>query len=175
MKKEVLKISALALSAALVSVFTLVVRIPTPTTGGYISLCDASIVFVSAAFGPFTGFFASALGTAFADLIGGYPQWALISFAVHGIEGLIIGLLIRGVEEKRIRKALSLLVSPIVVPLGYFLLTGVFLESFATSAVEIIPNFIQGVAGSVTGALLYVAVSSSYRGLDNLRLSLKHN
>ena len=70
-----LRISLIAVTTAIVAVFTIALRIPTPI-GGYVSLCDAAVTFVAYSFGPFTGFIASGLGTAIADLIGGYGQWA---------------------------------------------------------------------------------------------------
>ena len=75
--RTALRISLVAIMAAVVAVFTMVIRIPSPI-GGYISLCDAAVVFSAYAFGPLTGFIAGGLGSAFADLLGGYPQFALI-------------------------------------------------------------------------------------------------
>ncbi len=170
MKNNALKISVLSLSSALVAVFTLIVRIPTPTTGGYISLTDTAIAFTALAFGPFTGFVAGGLGTAFADLIGGYPQWAAISFIVHGLEGLAIGLIVRGTEDKLWRKITGIAIGAVIVPMGYFLLTWAFLDSAAVASVEIIPNLIQGGLGCSIGLILYVTVSKGYRNLNSLRV-----
>lgn len=169
-KKSALAISLLAISTAIVAVFTISVRIPTPTTGGYISLCDVAVTFISYAFGPIAGLVAGGLGTAFADIIGGYPQWAAISFVVHGLEGLAIGLIVRGIKDSLFRKIIAGLVAAFVVPVGYFLLTGLFLTTFSESIVEFLPNLAQGAVGAVLGLSLYYAVSSSYRKLDNLRL-----
>ena len=93
--RSALRISLIAVSAAIVAVFTIVIRIPVSATGGYISLVDAGVSFVAYAFGPLTGFIAGGVGTALADILGGYAQWAPISFAVHGVEALVLGLIIR--------------------------------------------------------------------------------
>ena len=92
--RTALRISLVAIMTAIVAVFTIIIRIPSPI-GGYISLCDAAVTFVAYAFGPFTGLIAGGLGAAFADLLGGFPQWALISFIVHGVEALLMGLVVR--------------------------------------------------------------------------------
>ena len=92
--RTALRISLIAIMTAVVAVFTLVVRIPSPI-GGYISLCDAAVSFVAYAFGPVSGLIAGGLGAAFADLIGGYPQWAVISFIVHGLEAFLMGLIVK--------------------------------------------------------------------------------
>ena len=168
-RKTALRIAVVAIFTAVVAVFTIAVRIPTPTTGGYISLCDAAVTFTAFAFGPITGLLAGGLGTAFADLIGGYPQWAPISLAVHGLEALLIGLIVKGEGTSLIRMILGVVIAAVTVSLGYFLLTGIFLSSFSTAAVEIGPNLLQGGVGGVIGLLLYTAVSKGYRKLDTLR------
>lgn len=170
--KSAFSLSLFAITTAIVAVFTIAVRIPTPTTGGYISLCDVAVAFSAFAFGPLVGLVAGGLGTAFSDLIGGYPQWAAISFIVHGIEGLAIGLLVRGIRDSVFRKALAVISTIVIVPLGYFLLTGLFLTTFSEALAEILPNALQGGVGAVLGLSLYEAVAHSYRKLDSLRVEL---
>ena len=92
--RTALRISLLAVTTALVAVFTMLVRVPTPT-GGYINLCDVAITFIAYTFGPITGFIAGGLGTALADALGGYMQYAPISFVVHGLEALLVALIVR--------------------------------------------------------------------------------
>lgn len=165
-----LRIALTAIFTAIVAVFTIAVRIPTPTIGGYISLCDVAIAFTSFAFGPAIGFIAGGVGTALADLVGGYPQWAIVSFTVHGLEGLILGFIIRGGKPPLWRKIVAVIATALIVAGGYFLLTGLFLESFGVAALEAIPNLIQGAVGGALGLVLYEAVRKGYRNLDNLRL-----
>lgn len=168
-KRTAFHISLIAVSAAITAVFTIAVRVPVPATSGYISLCDAAVVFLSAAFGPFTGFISCGLGTAFADLLGGYPQFAPISFIVHGIEALIIGFIARGKKPSLSVMILSAIVALAVVSGGYFLLESLFLTTAASAAAEIPMNAIQSGAGAVIGVILYKAVASAYRNLDTLR------
>lgn len=80
-----------ALLVALVAAATLVVRIPTPATQGYINVGDA-VVFVSALlFGARAGGVAGGIGSALADLIGGYTFWAPFTLVIKGVEGLVVG------------------------------------------------------------------------------------
>lgn len=170
--RTALTISLLAITIAMVAVFTIAVRVPTPT-GGYISLCDVAIAFSAYAFGPVVGFVAGGFGTAFSDLVGGYPQWAAISFIVHGVEGLLIGLIVKSTKDSLLKKILAGIVGTIVVPLGYFVLTGLFLTTFSEALTEIGPNALQGGVGAVIGFALYEAVSYAYRKLDTLRIGSK--
>lgn len=174
MKRTAFKIVLIALSSAIVAVFTTIVRIPTPATGGYISLCDVAVSFLSYSFGPVLGFIAGGLGTAFSDLIGGYAQYAPISFVVHGVEGLLIGLIVNGTKTPIWRKIAAGVVGTLTVSFGYFSLTGLFLTTYSEALVEVVPNLIQGGVGAVLGLILYLGVSKAFKGLDDYRISFFH-
>ncbi len=75
-KQTRIRIAALtAMFASLIIVTTAYIKIPAPL--GYTHVGD-SMIYLSAAIlpGPF-GFFAAAIGGAMADLLAGYPHWAL--------------------------------------------------------------------------------------------------
>lgn len=168
-RKGALRISLIAISAAIVAVFTLVIRIPSPI-GGYISLCDAAVSFAAYAFGPFTGFIAGGLGTAFADLVGGYPQWAVISFIVHGVEALLMGLIVRKDSSSIVMRIVAAIVAVVIVSGGYLLLTTAFgLTVFSEAVLEVPANIVQSAVGAVIGLVLYSGVRKAYRQLDDLR------
>lgn len=162
-----LRISLIAVTTAIVAVFTIALRIPTPI-GGYVSLCDAAVTFVAYSFGPFTGFIASGLGTAIADLIGGYGQWAPISFITHGLEALAIALIVRKNPASFIYKIISAIIAAIIVAGGYFLLTGAFLIGFSASLAEVPANLVQAIVGVIIGLPLSLAVRRAYRKIDDI-------
>ncbi len=167
--RTALRISLVAIMAAVVAVFTMVIRIPSPI-GGYISLCDAAVSFAAYAFGPFTGLIAGGLGAAFADLIGGFPQWALISFIVHGIEALLMGLIVRKDSTSIPMLIIAALIAVIVVSGGYLMLTTLFgLTVFSEAILEVPGNIVQSAVGAVLGLVLYSGVRKAYRQLDDLR------
>lgn len=167
--RTALRISLVAIMTAVVAVFTMVIRIPSPI-GGYISLCDAAVSFAAYAFGPFTGLIAGGLGAAFADLIGGFPQWALISFIVHGIEALLMGLIVRKDSTSIPMLIIAALIAVIVVSGGYLLLTTLFgLTVFSEAILEVPGNIAQSAVGAVLGLVLYNGVRKAYRQLDDLR------
>ncbi len=167
--RTALRISLVAIMTAVVAVFTMVIRIPSPI-GGYISLCDAAVSFAAYAFGPFTGLIAGGLGAAFADLIGGFPQWALISFIVHGIEALLMGLVVRKDSTAIPMLIIAALIAVIVVSGGYLMLTTLFgLTVFSEAILEVPGNIVQSAVGAVLGLVLYSGVRKAYRQLDDLR------
>lgn len=64
-------------------------QIPIPATQGYVNIGDSIVLISAIFFGPQVGFVAGGLGSGLADLLSGYPQWAIATFIIKGIEGLV--------------------------------------------------------------------------------------
>ncbi len=167
-KSPAIRMSIVAVTTALVAVFTIAIRIPTPL-GGYVSLCDVAVTFVSYTFGPITGLIAGGLGTAIADLVGGFGQWAPVSFVVHGLEALIIALIVRINPDSLFYRIVSALVAVVIVAGGYFLLTGAFLVGFGAALPEVPANIVQSAVGVLLGLPLSLSVNKAYRKIDELK------
>lgn len=153
------RLTLTALMAALVFVLTVAVRLPT-AAGGYLHLGDAAVAFSALAFGPWVGAVAGALGTGLADLYGGYPQFAFISFLVHGIQGWLMGWLV----QRRLKTpavVLAVVCGSVVVVAGYFT-AEVLLYGVAVALSEVLPNALQSIVGAVLGISLYLAVKRAY-------------
>ena len=167
--KNALKVAMVAVLTAVVVVFTLVVRVP--TAKGYLNLCDVAICFIAFTFGPWSAFIAAGLGTALADLISGYAQWAPISFVVHGVEGLLIALIVKQKGNEAVslaRKLLAGLVCIATVSLGYFALSALFISTVSVAAAEIPGNIAQSGVGFVLGLGVSSAVKKAYPPVRSL-------
>ena len=113
---------------------------------------------------------AGGLGAAFADLIGGYPQWAVISFIVHGLEAFLMGLIVKKGSSSIPMRILAAFIAVVIVSGGYLLLTTLFgLTVFSEAVLEVPANIAQSAVGAVIGLLLYSGVRKAYRPLDSLR------
>ena len=86
---QVNTIPLVAIMTAVTTVLTMFVKIPTPTRG-YLNLSDTMIFFSSYAFGPWVGGIIGGLGPALSDLISGYPQWAIFTFIIDGLQAVLI-------------------------------------------------------------------------------------
>ena len=162
------EIALTALMAALIFVLTAVPRIPVPATGGYIHLGDTGVTFAAVAFGPWVGMIAGGLGTALADLMG-FPQWAIFSLVVHGVQGFAVGWILKR-EINWVTSVLATLVGAVIVVGGYFV-AGAILVGPAVAVVEILPNAIQGISGGLLGLPLFIAVRRSYPPIEGFRPS----
>jgi energy-coupling factor transport system substrate-specific component len=160
---------------ALVTVITLAVRIPIPATQGYINFSDVGIYFAAFAFGPWVGFMAGGVGTALADVIGGYVQFAPLSFLAHGLEGLVAGAVAVWLERllSQAGQPLRRRSIPVGWPLGwcagtivmvglYFLGEAWVLTGPGPALTELPFNLFQNVAGAVVGIPLVLAVRRAY-------------
>ena len=185
------RVVSIAVLTAVTAVFTLLVRIPIAPTRGYINLGDVAIFFTAFTFGPVTALLSGGLGTAIADLLAGYAQWAPITLVIHGLQGLVAGLVVRGmiarpsrlpvagdeeVDEAVERNPLPLLAVIIAGILGtvimvglYFLAAGI-MYGFGPAAVEIPGNLIQNAVGVIGGFLLSKTVLRAYPPVQDLYL-----
>lgn len=165
-KSSSVKIATLAICIAIVTVFTMVVRIPTGR--GYLNLCDVAIAFIAYSLGPITAGVAGGVGPALADAIGGYPQWAVVSFIVHGLEGLVMALIVYGDKVSLPRKIIAAAACIVIVAGGYYVLSGAFITDWPAALAEIPGNIGQSAVGAVFGLLLSEGVKKAYPPVRSL-------
>ena len=167
---QVNTIPLVAIMTAVTTVLTMFVKIPTPTRG-YLNLSDTMIFFSSYAFGPWVGGIIGGLGPALSDLISGYPQWAIFTFIIDGLQAVLVGLLVR--EFKPANVVIGSLVAGVWKVFGYFIAGGI-LCGFGAALGEIIGNSFQMVVGLIVGFALFSAVRKAYPPLVRLgNLSVK--
>ena len=161
-----LVIAITAIMIAVVAVFTMVARVPIPATQGYFNLSDVAIYFTAFSFGPWAGLVAGGVGAALADLLGGYPQWAILTLLAHGLEGMVAGALARD------RGFLGLVVAwaagAIVMMALYFLGEGLVLTGWGPALTELPVNLLQNVVGGVVGIPRFYAVRRAYPPIRHL-------
>ncbi len=158
MYSDLKKIVMAALFAAFACVATMSIRIPTPGTGGYIHPGDAVVILAGAILGPFLGFLAAGIGSALADLIGGYFFYVPVTFIIKGMVAAAAGMIFQKVgrspRSRYAAVALGGAADIVLVSGGYFLCESVIYGA-AASAASIPANIIQGISGLVIGLLLY--------------------
>ena len=162
-KSTSFKIASAAILTAVTVVMTIAVRIPVAPTRGYINLGDLAIYFTALSFGPITAFIAGGLGTAIADILSGFSQWAPFSFIIHGLQGLAVGLILKILLRRE--NKFSVIASGIIV----FAVGTVIMAGAGAAVVEIPGNIVQNLAGIIGGYLLYSAVKKAYPPFVNFR------
>lgn len=171
MNKKTKLIVLNGLMVALVCLATIIIQIPVPITEGYINIGDSIIFISSILFGPITGMISGGVGSCLSDILSGYSHWALFTLVIKGLEGYIVGLIVRK-NVTLFKNILATLVGTFIMVLGY-LLAGSFLQgSFIVSLSSIPSNFLQGVISMLIGIpiasyLLNIKSIKSFKQLFN--------
>jgi len=161
-----LAIAVVAIMIAVTTVFTLAVRVPVPATNGYVNLSDVAIYFTAFAFGPWVGLIAGGVGTALADLLGGYAQFALLTLLAHGLEGFVAGWL--GRDRNFMGMVGAWLAGAVVMCSLYLLGEGLVLTGWGPAFTELPFNAFQNLVGAVVGIPLVLAVRRAYPPLTHM-------
>jgi uncharacterized membrane protein len=160
------RISLLALFCALVVIATIVIRLPIPATGGYFNLGDTIIFIASVLIGPVFGMIAGGVGSALADVIGGFFQFAPWTFVIKGIEGLIAGLLVKAIgSDLKTGKGTALCFVSFVIA-GVWMVAGYFGAEYVIFGLDWAPplaelpfNLAQGgMSAAIAGILTPILV-----------------
>lgn len=156
------EIALLAL-LVVVALMTLFVRVPLPLTKGYFNVGDVAVVFAGLVLGSldkergaFWGAIAGGVGSALADIVGGYAIFAPATLIAKGVEG---GLAALAANRGKATHFLLLAAGGAFMMACYFVAeTLVPAYGGLQGAVsELIPNSFQAVGGLVGGRLTFEA------------------
>ena len=151
-------IAVYALMTALVAVATIAIRIPMPATDGYLNLGDAFVLFCGVVFGPLAGLISGGIGSALADLIGGYAHLILPTFLIKGAEGALAGGLFYLFKKSGLNRFLGAGIASFVAALwmvvGYFFASWIMKGSAAVAWTSVPENAVQGAVGIVLALFL---------------------
>ena len=79
------KIVLASLFAALTCVATMFIRIPSPVSG-YLNLGDGFVLLSAFLLGPALGSVSAGIGSVLADLLSGYPMYAVGTLVIKGVD-----------------------------------------------------------------------------------------
>jgi uncharacterized membrane protein len=145
-QKAVIQLSLMAVMSALVTVGTLIVRIPNPM-GGYFNVGDVMIFVTALTFNPLIGGVAGGLGSAIADIIG-FPIFTIPTLVIKGLEGLLASLI--SDKKKVYRDVLAVVVAGTEMVIGYFLVE-LYLWGIGGALAEVPANIAQIAIGGLVG------------------------
>lgn len=153
-----------ALFGAVIAVTTAYIKIP--GIGGYYHLGDGFIYAAAILLGPTVAAAAAAIGSMFADVLAGWPAWALPSFFIKGLTALVVGYLAHGVRVN-LRNVGAMVAGALITVVGYSVAAYfIFGEGFALF--EFYGNLGQTASGIIVASvllpLLTRALKASGRG-----------
>ncbi|MCP4553185.1 MAG: ECF transporter S component [Bacteroidetes bacterium] len=144
-------------STVVIMIITMFVRIPLPSSG-YFNFGDVAVVFTGLMLGKWGGAIAGGLGSALADILGGFVLFSPLTFFAKGIEGLLSGM----ANGKKglvfwLLPAFGVLSMVAIYFVGEIFMPSIKLEG---AVLELIPNLIQATGGYIGGRFLYEIYNS---------------
>jgi len=148
-------IAIISLMIPLVTVMTVLIRVPIPATQGYLNFGDAMVILVGMLYGSYVGLIAGGIGSSLADILLGYSGFAPVTFIAKGIEGFIVGVIFVRFHVKSKLLAYSCgIIGGLFMVLSYFIFES-YVMTPAAALVELPYNIIQMLFGSVLAYSLY--------------------
>lgn len=157
------KLVLAALFAALCTVMTLVIQVPSPMQG-YVNLGDCAVLLAAWVLGPWYGGAAAGLGSMLADLLS-YPHYApgtLVIKLTMAAAAAYIFEVMRSHSGKLAAQLVSGVTAEALMVLGYFGYACLWLGKGLAAAASIPGNLVQGVFGIAAGIAVYAVLDRSH-------------
>ncbi len=163
-KISIRTLTTTAIFIALITLMTAFVSVPIPGGYGYIHLGDSMIYTCAWVLGGPVSGIASAFGSALADILAGWPQYAIATFIIKFLMGYICYLVMKGLSYRKWTNIIGMITAAIIMVAGY---VGYeyFLSGAGGAVAAIVPNLIQGAGGVVMGAVI-VSIFDSINALS---------
>lgn len=161
--EKLIKLITAALFTAIICVATYIVQIPMPATGGYVNLGDCFVLTAGLFLGAVYGAIAAGLGSALADIIAGYMQYAPATFVIKALMAIIVFCIYKALKKSfngrlsAVAKLIGGIAAEAVMVLGYFGYEAVILKYGIGAAGSILGNVMQGVVGVAAAVALATA------------------
>ena len=157
---KIRKLVLSALMAALCTIMTMVIQVPSPMQG-YVNLGDCAVLISAWMLGPLYGGAA-----ALADLLSGYAHYVPGTFAIKFLMAAAAALILRAMTKKAPSAMLAGQVAGGVAAegimvLGYFAYASMILGKGLAAAASIPGNIVQGIAGIAIGLALAVLLQKA--------------
>ncbi len=143
-KTSKLVLTALMLCLVLLATFS--IRIPAPFTQGYVHLGDAFIFISVLLLGKKNGAIAAGLGSAMADILGGYAIYAPWTLIIKFLMAFIMGLFIE-LSMKRKKEPLKIVGVPVVQIIGMVIAGAIMVAGYAMVDGAFAGNMLAGLLG----------------------------
>ena len=176
MNVKLQRIVTASMLAAMTTIATMIIKVPTLGTNGYVNIGDTIVLLCAWLLGNPYGALAAGIGSALADLLSGYPAYIPGTAVIKFLMAFVAAIIYAGLGRKNVHKAASYVISSAVAEVimiaGYFLYESTILGYGLAAAASIGSNAIQGVTCMVLANAL-IHVLSGVKFFNNLRAGEK--
>ncbi len=161
------KLVMTALMLCIVAISTMAIKVPVPFTQGYVHLGDAAIFLSVLILGKERAAIAAGVGSALADVLGGYAYFAPWTLIVKALMAFIMGLFLEYMQRRghsrsndslNFIEVIGMAIGGIEMALGYYLVESVMYNSFVVPLPAIPANIGQFVVGMILASLIATAL-----------------
>ena len=155
-----------ALFMAMIMVLTAMTKIPVPATKGYVHLGDCMIFVAVVVLGRKYGTIAAGVGSALADIIGGYAYYAPVTLIVKSLMAFVMARFIIWALKKFehhpvIPIGIGMALAGALMATGYYCAEVIMYGNFLLPVAAIPGNIAQFVAGMAVALPLTAALSKT--------------
>lgn len=158
-KSKTERVVTAALMMSLIIIGTIVLRIPVPMTQGYVHLGDTMIYLAVMVLGKKYGAAAAGLGSAMADVIGGFAMWAPWSLVIKFLMAYITGMIIERSGQNRKLLVPAMTAGGFVMCAGYLVAERILYGSWILA----LTGFPWNIGQFAVGILLSLLINASLR------------
>lgn len=155
-----------ALGMAVVFVATMFIKIPNGIDG-YFNLGDGFILLFSSIVSPLGGFLIGGLGSALADVAGGYAYYFFPTLLIKGLEGFIVAFLFQKYGNKV--KWIAYFLGCSIMVIGYFFAKWYLKGSMLIALGGILENIVQSGVGYVIAIVALPIVERQFHRQRKLK------
>ena len=153
--------------AAMTTIATMIIKVPTIGTNGYVNIGDSIVLVAAWVLGNPYGAIAAGIGSGLADLLSGYPAYIPGTVIIKFLMAFAAAAVFKAASRKSVHPAIgyvsSSIVAEVIMVLGYFLYEATFLGYGVGAAASMISNAIQGITCLVLGnAIIQVLMKIKY-------------
>lgn len=165
--KKLQRLVTAALFTAIICIATFYVKFPLPAQTGYYNLGDCFVLLAGFLLSPVYGALAAGIGSALADILSGFVQYAPATFVIKALMAVAAYFIFRVLSKKSfIAKLIGGIAAEAVMVLGYFGYEAVILSYGISAAANILPNTIQGITG-IASAIAVATVIEKNKTLNS--------
>ena len=153
LNRTTLQITLTAVFAALICLFTALVKVPVGP--GYVHFGDALLYLYAVLSGNWWAILAGALGEGLADIAGGYAAYAPFTAVIKALMALVVVLIVRKVGNEKLlswKTVLATLLAGVINVGGYFIVD--YILYHVGAAVDVPGNLIQSGGSTVIFVIL---------------------
>lgn len=153
------KVKMLTLTGFFMSLVTIVTAyLVLPIAWGYLNLGDAIIMLLATTLPSGMMFLIGGFGSAFADVLLGYSQYALFTFVIKGLEGVLVVFLYQQ-SKMGFKHVFPFLIAGLWIGLGYALTDAFLFQDISVGIASFGYNLLQGLSSAAIAIGLHRLVS----------------